>query len=511
MTVYEYLYQETTFKPSPDLIDLKPGLFYNWSHKSSGTTMPPSPAASFYSIKYMLDDMEGKLFGDAHIEWRPWVKEWFIKHVEPWQITHRSRSIPMGSPRLLINEVTYRINQFEQLRHYADKIRLTPEQSERLFIMNMDTWLNHFTFNQDWINRYIADHKASSMGGGYKWNQAILTREEWLSIYENIVSFYEYVRQHPGTGHQHVYRAGIRARDLGLAKFSSEYHLEWDRSRSILFLPMFSIHTMFTPQKASLATQLLENVAEVVKPRVEFIDPYSIGGSIYLRASEMFASGKYRFSANDGRSWETLVGYILGPAFKPFLVNLGGIDMLPSGESNTSFWGSSANYIANAQLPGKIIGLGDDMNYFSTTSEQPSSGKGFIEYQPEDTLHKYILGVAFDPDPLAPRLSGLRACVDRARKVKSIPMGLLAEEAVGGHQLQAEFIRKTNPALEAAYGGMYKGRFGKRSLIEALADVPGSEYTSPGELLDLILETKFEQVDPFAYAEEVGIKNVFLA
>jgi hypothetical protein len=227
--------------------------------------------------------------------------------------------------------------------------------------------------------------------------------------------------------------------------------------------------------------------------------PYVEGGDIYLKASQLFQAG-YNFKALDGKSWEASVGTLMGPAFTPLMMHLDGVDVLPSGGFHTSIVGTIANVVQNKDLQGELIVLGDDMNYFykgkSNIKRVP-----WVEEDPGDTKHRYILGTSYEVDPRRPRLSGLKVMSDRASKM--IPFNF--SEGSG----QQAVVRRRDPRQISTWAGMYLGWYGDDSLLNQLRKfkIEDRDYFSPSEIMEELIEGEAD-IDPFAWAERMGVKDL---
>lgn len=265
-----------------------------------------------------------------------------------------------------------------------------------------------------------------------------------------------------------------------------------------MFHPMMSLWTVFIPQKAAWYAETLKKVEQVIHLEPEVHYPYVMGGQIYILAKEYFDQG-LRFQANDGKAWDSSVGLLVGKYCRPFLINFQGYPMMPTGETFTSLLDTVASLIAIRRQKGKWIVLGDDMNSWGGTDPKVP----YIERQPADTKYKWILGVRFDIDPDRPRISGIKMSMDRSTTMIPTPMIPYSPH----EQIVA---RKRDPRTRVAWAGLFHGWFGGKSLIDALAETPPGEYISAGELIERRVEEEVGTMDPYAWAEELGVKKVFV-
>jgi hypothetical protein len=335
------------------------------------------------------------------------------------------------------------------------------------------------------------------MGTGWRWRQArSITEDQWKVLFDIGVQNWELLRTHPGDGNQADWFVGIRARSDPLERLQDVYSEFMTRSRIILFHPSMSTTTTFLPQKAAWYTEILQRTEDILGVAGKFNYPYVLGGATYTKARDLHASGA-RFKAYDGVSWDSSVGLILGPSFRPFMVRFKDIFMLPSGISVTSLLGTMANVASNRHVKGEFIALGDDMNYWGNESIKAS----YIGEAKGDTKYKYTLGVAYEPDIEKPRVTGVKMTMDRAKKARPLKVTRDLNQAIMTY-------RRDNRS-RVAWAGLLLGWFGERSLIHALEGIPPGEYISPGEILEQLVEEGTEEIDPYAWADREGIRNVF--
>jgi len=378
----------------------------------------------------------------------------------------------------------------------------------------LDTTKKYLHYDPLWRAEYIKDHINSSLGGGFRWRNALaLSDHQWQEVLDllkhNLEQLYRYVGYY-----SHIpWYTGIRSRsdeltsvsdtygdptttDL-LGQLAPEWYTTMTRSRIILFHPSMSLWTLFISQKAAWYTEVLTKAMEYLGAVGDYYFPYVLGGQIYIKAQQMFNS-KQPFQANDGKSWESSQGILLGDYFRPFMVQFSGIPMLPSGETFTSMFGTLASIIATRKLGGTWLVLGDDMNHWGKSELHVP----YIEYQPDDSKYKWILGVSFSADVDRPRITGIKMSMDRAgamRPIHTIP-GII-EQSIQG--------RTRDPRTRVAWAGLFHGWFGDKSLIDSLTAIPPGEYISPGEYIERMVEERTSSIDPYAWAETFGVKRIF--
>jgi len=485
--------------------------------RPAGALMPPGPGVVTYSEAHEMTP-EGLNYA-LHVEWEPWVKKWLVPSIEPWQVTHRSRLLAVSANQLKVNELRHRIAQTAEFAPSLEKVALKPSVSAEAFQIVAETTKRYMHTDLDWIGHYIKEHVNSSLGAGHKWRQGYeVTKAEWEEVRQMMLANLENMETHIGMYSNISWYSGIRARSSELKSVSDLYgnptlmnhgqltpkwYETMNRSRIILFHPAMSLWTVFISQKAAWYTEVLNKFINLIKPQGEYFFPYVLGGQVYIKAQQLFNSEE-KFVANDGKSWESSQGILLGDAFRPFMVDFGGYPMLPSGETFTSMFGTMASIIATRNYPGTWIILGDDMNHWGG----PRITVPYIEEQPLDTKYKWILGVASakrkDGGGIdRPAISGIKMSMDRAGAM----VGIRTEDYVVHQSVQ---FRRRDPRIRGAWAGLFHGWFGPGTLIDAISGVPPGEFISPGEYIENLVEDQSSEIDPYEWAEREGIKNLFI-
>jgi len=480
--------------------------------KPTGSVMPPGPGVEYYLEAHEMS--ETGLNYALQVKWEPWVRDWLIHSIPEWQVYHRSRLLAIAANELKVRELNYRIEQTREYMPYLKQAALTTRQSYEVSRIVLDATRDYLHYDPQWRTMYINEHLNSSLGGGFRWRNALdVSNDDWRHLLSILQSNLEQLQRYPEYYSHIDWYSGIRARadeidaispaygnpvqtnELGV--LTPQWYTTMGRSRVILFHPTMSLWTMFISQKAAWYTEVLEKVLDYLQVEGEYFFPYVLGGQIYIKAQQLFNDG-IAYQANDGKSWESSQGILLGPSFRPFMVQFAGIPMLPSGETFTSMFGTIASVIATRRVKGTWLVLGDDMNHWGRSLIQVP----YVEYQPGDTEHKWILGVSFQEDVNRPRISGIKMSMDRAGAMRPI-------HATPGIVEQSIQGRTRDPRTRVAWAGLFHGWFGDRSLIDSLSKIPPGEYISPGEYIERMVEEKTASIDPYAWAEQYGIKRIF--
>jgi len=493
--VYNYLASRIPLKFASHPRDMRSDFIAQFEAKRTGTVMPPSPGVDLYLLHWIQEE-DGTVNYEVKVEWRSFVHH--LERILPKdQISHRSRLVAFAVSNLRVNELNHRIEQVTQFRHELDRVALSPTKSARIYDRMLAIYDKYLVDDLEVFEKYTRARPRSSMGGGHRWREASqLSRAEISSLYDLVKANIANLRRNPGTYTQIRYNTGLRARSQELDRVSTNYRATVERTRTIFFSNEVSSWNAFVKDKPQMFHEVLEMVIQEVGAQAYYIFPAEIGGQVYVEASERFNEG-LPFKAFDGKSWESCVGRILGPAFTPLMFHVSGFDMLGSGTAYTSLVDTMAAVVATRTATGDIISLGDDINQLGHGAYMPKYP--FIEYQPMDTRMKFILGQSFRDDPLTPRITGLKATTDRSTEMIAVPVDREDRFKV--------VSKRRDDRQRATWGGLFLGRFGDTTLINRLKKIKPADFKGPSEMFEDLID-KEENIDAFAWAEELGIKDV---
>jgi hypothetical protein len=493
--VFDMLQQELTSVLLENPIDYGSDYYNSWITRQNGTIMPPSPGVQGYILNY--DFAGNELAFELRVEWRE-VAKWLFRTIPSWQVTHRSRTAVIAASPLRVPEDMKRNARVMDWMPTFSEFSLDDSASETVYDLVLGKTLEYLDFNKQWISHYITEHEASSMGGGFHWRDTFsMSEDQWRKVFDLTVEFVEKLRANPGKFLNIQYNSGLRARSPSADNFSDVYTGIIDRSRIINFHAALSIWNVFLPNKKDWYADILHEVESLfsVTPTIHY--PFTEGGGIYLTVSELFHSD-LNFKAMDGKSWDGSVGVILGNAFKPLLLYSHGLYTLGSGIALTSLLGTIANVIVNRKREGEMVILGDDMNYWF--KRETRINVPWIEEEIGDTRSRSILGAAFfDPDK--PVTTGLKVMSDRADKAK--PLNLT--DRMGMIPVSV----KRDPREVSIWAGMYLGWYGDDTLINQLkrTKLENLDFVAPSKIINDLV-TEHPDIDPFAWAEREGVKNL---
>jgi len=494
--VYEYLLGHSRLPLVPDAPDSYGTLVSDWITRNRGTIMPPGPSVESYHLEW-ISDMVGLEY-TVDVKWAKHM-DWLSRAVEPWQISNRSRDVAIADPHLQPVELDHRIAVvLESLPSYG-KVKASPSQSRRLYEAVLHNTLKFMHYSPEWKNEYIKDHIGSSMGEGIQWVRAREVQDnEWLDLLsihrDNINNMIE----HPGYGNALRFFTGIRSRPNSLPGFRNTYHGTIERSRIIGFHPALSQWTVFIQQKAAWYKAILEETEEIMGVQGEYIYPYTVGGQVYLKFAALLED-KLPFQAYDGKAWEASIPQILGSDFNPFLFKTGPISQLPSGITVTSLLDTMASIVTTSRHKGKFVILGDDVNYFG----YDDLSTPFEAYQPEDTKHRYFLGMVYDPVVNMPRITGFKVTQDNASKRIPFPTSQVEQED--------DFTLESRDARDrVVHAGLYLGHVGEGTLLTAVSKIDPNVFASPQENIQRVTgDYRAKGFKAYTWAERLGVDNLF--
>jgi hypothetical protein len=382
---------------------------------------------------------------------------------------------------------------------------LPTSKSREVYDMFFDRTLEYLTFDWNWVKSYIKDHDTSSIGGGFKWRSTlVMTEGEWRNVYETAKTMMENMAGKPYHWVNIRWNTGLRARSDNLTSLRSNYSGTMDRTRIIQFHPSMSIYNIFLPNKKEYFTKVLTDLQSMVSSIPRFHFPYTEGGMIYDTLHKLHHAG-LNLSAMDGKNWEASVGVLLGPAFSTLMMYVDGLGMLPSGGFHTSTLGTMANIVQNRKVQGDIVALGDDMSIFA--KQKYISQVPWVEEDPGDTKYKVTLGISYGADIDKPRVTGIKAMSDRAKKAIPIRVDEVTYDG------ESVVMKTRDPRETSLWVGLYLGYFGEKTLLETLkaTDISKRDYISPGEIIEEMVTKQEKQIDPYAWAEAYGVKKLIVA
>jgi len=182
----------------------------------------------------------------------------------------------------------------------------------------------------------------------------------------------------------------------------------------------------------------------------------------------------------------------MGTSFTQFMTYVGGFPALPSGIAMTSLFGTLCSIKAYSTMESAfpsdsvVVILGDDVNVLSRKVVRRSI-PGILEFQEDDYVRQFLLGLSFKDDPAAPRAQGIKLTGDRADKAQpaSLIYGGTRKKVVGHH----------HPEAIKLWCDLYRGMVGDRTLIDALKSVPAYAFRGPGEMIQEIPQREFEGLE----------------
>jgi hypothetical protein len=301
--VAQFIETELSASYSTEPTDYEDLYTMQFATRENGTVMPPSPGVIGYDLQYQYTGTS--VFYDLRVRWHDSIK-WLLDQVEPWQVTHRSRTAVIAASPLRVAENQKRLSNIAEWRSTFEPFTLSDERSVTLYNLVLDRTLEYMKLDPEWIKHYIKEHLGSSLGGGYHWKDTLsMNLDEWKDIFTSTRENIELLKQHAGDFLNIVYNHGLRARSPGMDAFADEFDGEVDRTRIVMFHQYLSLWNVFIPDKKSWYERILRDVESMFNVQPQIYYPYVEGGEIYLRASELLSDG-YRLDAYDGKSWESV-------------------------------------------------------------------------------------------------------------------------------------------------------------------------------------------------------------
>lgn len=471
--------------------DLTKGYERDWNRPLSATTMPPSPGVQ--ASRILAEVRDGKLWYSVDHELRSNYIE-FLKWQrtnQPEQIRHRSRMATLALSELRITEARLRAARASEAMTQIKKYIMPERIASTIKNILIDKLDKYTTYDEAWKNKYISERWTSSIGEGMQWNRfRVLDNNQWRTVMDAVKSQREYIMDEDKHGWSHGTQmySGIRARSPGIEGDSLVHQEgEIDRSRIIGFHPALSTWTLFMPEKKRFYNETLTEIMSVFGLSDDVVTPIVDGGEVYVKMSERLANGDY-LNCLDGKSWEQMVGIIMGEPFSTLFTRIYGFRTLPSGITLTSWLGTVCQlwmWSKASQPSNLVVVLGDDLN-IASKGALGWSVPGVVEHAKADEAVQFMLGVSYLRDPYSPRTQGDKLMADRGDKVQHLNLswqGIDETLVIGKHEER----------IVELWLGLNVGRFGPRSLISAIKGIPGHEFRGPGDMIQNLAEEGYER------------------
>ena len=285
--------------------------------------------------------------------------------------------------------------------------------------------MKRLTLDSDTLQKYIKEHEDSSIIPRVKWGMLPDVKDDmsfWKKFYDNIKANFD---EHVWTeAFNDPFNFGSRQRvPDDVFRHEIHYDVEVDRTRIVMFTPALSSVFAFVPDKVGFYREVIEGALDVFDINQQFLTPMTHGGEVYGAASEALNDGTDTVIclgddvnifkngtqyAYDGVNWETQVGTILGKPFHGTKTYFGGMYHVPSGVFDTSLDDTLASMWVYSQS--EEMKKGDNM-------------AGIMEREEMDEDTNFMLGLAYNYDPLVPRLQGLKLTQDKADAAVPLPTG----------------------------------------------------------------------------------------
>jgi len=358
-------------------------------------------------------------------------------------------------------------------------ISLPDNIAEELLSIKKDALMKRLSLSVDTLTKYVKEHEDSSIIPRVKWGMLPEVTEDrsfWNKFYENVKSnFDQYVWEE---AFNTPFNFGSRQRvpdDVERDKI--HYDIEVDRTRIVMFHPSLSNVFAFMPDKVGFYKEVIEGALDLFEINDHFMTPMTHGGEVYGAAADALTDGTdtviclgddvnvYRNGeqyAFDGVNWETQVGTILGKPFHGTKTYFGGMYHVPSGVFDTSLDDTLASMWVYSQNDDMKKGIGTP---------------GVMEREEMDEDVNFMLGLAYNYDPDAPRLQGLKLTQDKSDAAVPLPSGR-----------NLELVKKwKEDEAERWYLGYHGTTPTGGTLLDFLTKIKAEDFKG-GEVSDLVSE-----------------------
>jgi hypothetical protein len=215
--LFQYIQSRSTVKLADAPLDYLYEMYNEWNDRHTGTIMPPSPGVQAYTLSYTYD--AGVFHYVLDVEWRE-ITKWLVKQIEPWQITHRSRSAVAALSPLRVYEQQLKIRNLKEWRSQMLRHSLSSRQSEDIYYMFFDRIRSYLSFDRTYITKFARDRPRSSLGEGWKWTQAMqMPIEEWRAWFDLVSANIEDLMVNPYKYANIRWNTGLRARANPIPSF----------------------------------------------------------------------------------------------------------------------------------------------------------------------------------------------------------------------------------------------------------------------------------------------------
>jgi hypothetical protein len=393
------------------------------------------------------------------------------------QISHRSRPYGVASFRLEVNELNRRITKAKENLPVLRTLALDGSASAEIASIKRDALLKRIKWDDKCWEKYVREHKDSSIVPGVKW--ASLMDDE--SIVDSSFKA-AWTEMHKSAFQDHIltdqmwdspFDLGLRARTgEQVQPGETDYVIDENRTRIVNFhMPASTLYSV-VPDKTGMMDEIFTNVMDVFDINTQVMFPPVHGGEVYGAAAEALTHGekmlivlgddlnvyqKGEQFAYDGVNWETQVGTLMGDHNRGTKTFFGGMWHLPSGVWDTTIDGSIATLSVFSQMEDEIL-AGTDIS-------------GVMERELMDEEVNFMLGLRYADDPMRPRLQGIKLTVDRKEQSFDLPRGKT-------RQLGNKYSEDEAQRWELAY---YGTTLEGGSLLHFLEDIRPEDFRGGSE------------------------------
>lgn len=451
--------------------------------RPSVTVMPTTPMSKEYSLEldYNSRDLridfavKHKLTSEGREVWSKMPDE---------QKYHRERLVTIGSNPLVLNE-------FRRIRDRRNSVagilaarKASVSESEAIARKVGEVTLRHLSLDRDHREKFLKEHAHAALGEGLRWEWFYETsNDEWSRAFDLTRQWVEELRDGKLTGMYfgQPYRQGTRGRAIGIPPGKHPEEVirgSIDRSRGVWFHPVFSLVSLFMPNKRDWYRELLSWAVEKYLPTYHVTSPLLDGGDTYTRMRDAYREyGK--LVGMDGVNWDGVVP-VLGDGLSYFWATLYGNDHEPSGQFTTSLYATILTLrevgwiLRNHGGDGTVSVMGDDFLGAFSNNKEIRDVPGYMEHQPEDVGVTFDLGIRLkDSKP-----QGFKLTADSAEKAIGRRL-----THFGGTRIEPEHTRGKHTEREKALTAeqLLYGTIEGRDVIDLASDIVWRDDWSPSD------------------------------
>lgn len=409
--------------------------------------MPAGPLVEKYSVTLTMEPTVseyGHPAGRARgtIKWRPEAEDLrqerdLLLGKDRQEIDEYHSQLAVCPTWTVLNQMQKKIErgktQFDFVQDRA--ARKSKDWAEAWYAMNQNA-LDAFSYDQDVVDRYIAEHKVSAVipptlsYGSVKWSE--LNTDQTKHLFEAAKSYLEAKMDNWNDfmmlqWSQEALGMGTRARSPKIDGYVTEFDYVIPQAREIGYNPYIS--TWYAWMTDDGKKKIYEPMIELTENKygIEVGFPPLQGGAFWQRLAEYREQG-FKLITGDGTTWDLWVTMLINDYSTS---SAGGVPGLISGQAMTTPGGTFANHMLSEdhidmRWVEAIFALGDDKIVIlrpDAPDEAVRELPNVWEFDPIATKHTIALGVIVLDDRKGTFSGAYRPTIDRGRDRISLTLG----------------------------------------------------------------------------------------